>query len=122
MPPHHHHHHGHGGGPFFSWGGGPGWWDYPRSELVVIDQADKSRDKILAYIASLPEKERGKAFAKFFGGGAQPTSGVLEELGGMFDEPKGFVLLSGAALVLYMIFRRRPNPSRARRRRYRRRR
>lgn len=120
MPPHHHHH-GHGGGPFFSWGGGPGWWDYPRSELVVIDQADKSRDKILAYIASLPEKERGKAFAKFFGG-AQPTSDVLEELGGMFDEPKGFVLLSGTALVLYMIFRRRPNPSRARRRRYRRRR
>ena len=116
----HKHHHGHHGGgyPFMWGGGGPGWWDYPRSELVVVDNQDKSRDKILAYIASLPEKERAKAFTKFFGATAgHGLAGFIDDLA----SPKSFVLLGGGALLLYMLFRPQPrrNP---RRRRYRRRR
>lgn len=78
-----HHHHGGGGG---NWGWGPGWgggwgWDGGGAELVVVepdDSAQKARDKILAYIASLPEKDRAKAFTKFFGSPSATSGGFCD--------------------------------------------
>jgi hypothetical protein len=68
----------------------------------VIDDRDRERDKILAYIASLPEKERGKAFAKLFG--AHPMSGVTDEI----MSPKALLFAAGGLLAIYFAFFRRP--------------
>lgn len=116
-------HHHHGGYPPFSWSWGPGWgqwWDQPRSEIILVGDDNKDRDKILAYIASLPEKERGKAFEKFFGTKASGL-GLDSSFLGAFKDPKFLALAGFLAFGYWFMFRSgansRKNPARRRRRR-----
>lgn len=117
MPPHPHHHHGHHGhhgggggfGPGWGWGGG---YDYPSTELVVLDDRDRDDKRILAYIASLPEKDRAAAFTKFFGGRSMSGLGDLQA-----TLVANWPFLLAGAVALWFIARKKSNPARRRRRR-----
>lgn len=119
MPPHGGHGHGghghgghHGGGhrrgrgggsfgPGWGWGGG-GYWDYPGTELVVIDDDDRDKERIARYLASLPEKERAAAFAKIYGGA---VSGIADDAAAFLKSPVGLIGIGFAAYLLF--FRKR---------------
>lgn len=102
-----HHHHGGGfvGVPW-SWGGYWGGYPYPASELVVLTDTDEERERdrrAMAYIMSLPKKQRAAAYQRIFGRAA--PEGAL----GAFDLDtlKSYALPVGLGIAAYMLFIRK---------------
>jgi hypothetical protein len=81
----------------------------------VIDDHDKEeeRKKLLAYIATLPEKQRAVAFEKLFGKkpplaglGLAPT-GVFGTIAQKLTTPRGLLVAAALGVGAWMFLRRK---------------
>jgi hypothetical protein len=101
------HHHGgghHGGGgriPYnYNWGQGP-WYD-GGTNIVVVDPGDAdTKARAMAYIMSLPKRQRTAAYVKIFG--SVPPAGALSDFASAFGSMglMGYIGIGAIAYLLY---------------------